>query len=121
MCPGNNFLWSAAASEARRRFCLIKTQLVARILLTWKSQSGVALRLPPHSIKLAVIQRVISYGLLCGQIHANDLLIIPGVHVAVCEGGMRPEHITSGRGIGGLEQMRAADLLVTFGAEPGDD
>ena|SRR5216683_3898671 len=89
--------------------------------LNLEIQSGVALRLPPHSIKLAVVQRVISYGLLCGQIHANDLLIIPGVHVAVCEGGMRPEHITSGRGIGGLEQMRAADLLVTFGAEPGDD
>src|SRR6267378_2240113 len=42
-------IWSAAASEARRRFglCLCRFHLKTRL----SSQSGVALRLPPHSIK----------------------------------------------------------------------
>src|SRR5438132_6561700 len=42
-------IWSAAASEARRRFglCLCRIHLKTSL----SSQSGVALRLPPHSIK----------------------------------------------------------------------
>src|SRR6266567_8616493 len=42
-------IWSAAASEARRRFglCLCRIHLKTSL----SSQSGVALRLPPHSIE----------------------------------------------------------------------
>src|SRR5205823_5351878 len=42
-------IWSAAASEARRRFGLGLCPIHLKASLS--SQSGVALRLPPHSIK----------------------------------------------------------------------
>src|SRR5437016_3605917 len=42
-------IWSAAASEARRRFGLSLCRIHLKTSLS--SQSGVALRLPPHSIK----------------------------------------------------------------------
>src|SRR5438105_1901515 len=42
-------IWSAAASEARRRFGLGLCPIHLKTSLS--SQSGVALRLPPHSIK----------------------------------------------------------------------
>src|SRR6267378_4368678 len=41
-------IWSAAASEARRRFGLCLCHIHLKTSLS--SQSGVALRLPPHSI-----------------------------------------------------------------------
>src|SRR5205823_6286410 len=44
-------IWSAAASEARRRFSLRGSSWVG--CGTNTSQSGVALRLPPHSIQSA--------------------------------------------------------------------
>ena len=39
----------------------------------------------------------------------------------VGKGRVRPQHIASGRGVGRLQQMGAADLLVVPGAKPGDD
>src|SRR5437867_9458615 len=42
-------IWSAAASEARRRFGLCLCHIYLKT--SFSSQSGVALRLPPHSIK----------------------------------------------------------------------
>src|SRR5437588_11263464 len=44
--PVPRILWSAAASEARRRFSLLCLNRFQPLT----SQSGVALRLPPHSI-----------------------------------------------------------------------
>src|SRR5438034_4623909 len=58
---------------------------------------------------------------LHGEINANNLLIISGVHMPIGEGRMRPQHIASGRGVGRLQQMGAADLFVGFRGEPGDD
>src|SRR6266704_2204701 len=53
-------IWTAAASEARRRFglCLCRIHLKTSL----SSQSGVALRLPPHSIAMPIYALTIFIG-----------------------------------------------------------
>ena len=40
---------------------------------------------------------------------------------AIGEGGMRPDHQAAGIAIGRLHDVRAADFLVAFRSQPGDD
>jgi hypothetical protein len=60
-------------------------------------------------------------GLFLGQIHADDLVVIARVQPAVGKGGMRPDDRAAGIVIVRLNNVRAADLLVAFGRQPGDD
>src|SRR5437667_1566077 len=53
-------IWSAAASEARRRFGLSLRRIHLKTSLS--SQSGVALRLPPHSIAMPIYALTIFIG-----------------------------------------------------------
>src|SRR6266550_4045217 len=75
-----------------------------------------------------VIRQATRLNILCvepaslhGEINADNLLIISGVHMPIGESRMRPQHIASSGCIGGLEQMGAADLFIAFRGEPGDD
>src|SRR3954451_17695098 len=51
------------------------------------------------------------------QVHTNDFLVVAGEHAAVREGGMRPEDVAAGGGVGGFQQMCAANFLITLGTE----
>ena len=54
--------------------------------------------------------------ILHGEISADHFFIVADVNSPVGKRRMRPYHITACSGVGRFEQVRAADLLVSFGA-----
>src|SRR6266478_2261560 len=59
--------------------------------------------------------------LLLRQRDANNLLIIASISAAVGEGRVRPDHVAAEGFVGRIEQMGAADLLVTLGGHFRED
>ena len=55
------------------------------------------------------------------QAVAADFVVVSEVHATIGEGGVRPDEGALAHAMGRLNELRAADLLVTFGAEPGND
>ncbi len=55
------------------------------------------------------------------QVCANDLFIIAGIDMPIGKGRVRPQHIAASGGVGGLEQVRAADFFVAARGKFGDD
>lgn len=62
----------------------------------------------------------VAIGLL-SQGSAHDFLIVAGVDGFVGEGGVGPDDVAAGGGVGGLEEMGAADFVVTAWREASDD
>src|SRR5262245_56259486 len=48
------------------------------------------------------------------QIHADNLLVVAGVHTAIGEGGMRPDDLAAAGGLARLEHMGPVDFLKAF-------
>src|SRR5262249_45996915 len=52
-----------------------------------------------------------------GQRDANDLLVVPGVNVAVGEGGVCPDDLPAAGGFNRVDDVSPVDLLIPFGRE----
>lgn len=58
---------------------------------------------------------------LLRQAVAADFAVVAEVHATIGEGRVRPDEGALAHAMGRLNELRAADLLVTFGAEPSND